>query len=226
MAVQMLPHIVYINLDRRTDRRNYMEQWLAEFGMSHAERFPAIEHAYGLYGCGLSHLAVLKRARDEHWEHVLVLEDDVMFRPELCGTAEKFQEKIEEIFRETGWNVFMLDMNLVKTFPRPGTGELLSSSDGKQLPESMVRVKFAHCAGAYIVKSHYYDALIELYEWALPQLLATQMHWVYANDAVWTRLQERDQWWGFREQFCIQTGGYSDTKNMVTGVGGSIPKQI
>jgi glycosyl transferase family 25 len=189
-----------------------MEQLLKNYGMETAERFPAIEHAYGLYGCGLSHLNVLKKAREQKWDNVLILEDDIIFREDLCPNKETLHTKLTEMFAAPGWDVFMLDMNLRASFTDAPTA----------CPDSMFRIRFAHCAGAYLVKSHYYDKLIELYEWALPQLNATQMHWVYANDAIWTRLQETDQWWGFKQQFCIQMGGYSDTKNMVTGVGGSI----
>jgi len=198
--------IVYINLGRREDRRIHMESLLAQYGMS-AERFPAIEHPYGLYGCGLSHLAVLKMAKKNGWDNVLILEDDIIFK---CNDTESLNSYFAQIFSEPGWDVFMLDMNL-----RESWSDTLPNKD-------MFRIKFAHCAGAYIVKSHYYDVLINLYEQALPELERTQMHWVYANDAIWTRLQETDQWWGFRNQICIQMGGYSDTKNMVTGEGGSI----
>jgi glycosyl transferase family 25 len=198
--------IVYINLDRREDRRIHMNSLLEKYGMQ-ADRFAAIEHPYGLYGCGLSHLAVLKMARVQGWDNVLILEDDITFK---CKPNE-LNGYFAQIFAESGWDVFMLDMNLRESW-----------QDSLSKNTNLFRIKFAHCAGAYIVKSHYYDKLIELYEDALPKLERTQMHWVYANDAVWTRLQEVDQWWGFRRQICIQMGGYSDTKNMITGEGGTI----
>lgn len=189
--------VVYINLAKRSDRREHMEQILAEYDIP-AERFEAIEHANGLYGCGLSHLAVLKMARDNGWRNVLILEDDIVFNV----SSQVFERQIERLFVEgPEFDVCMLDINLQRSKPAAN--------------DWLIRVLYAHCAGAYIVQGHYYQALIDLYEWGLPLLLQTGMHWVYANDAVWERLQEMDRWITFREQICKQMGGYSDTKNMI-----------
>jgi hypothetical protein len=52
---------LYINLDRRTDRREHMERELTRLGLV-AERLPAIPRPFGILGCGLSHLAALRKA--------------------------------------------------------------------------------------------------------------------------------------------------------------------
>ena len=189
--------VVYINLDRRTDRRTHMEAHLAEYDIA-AERIAAIEHENGLYGCGLSHLAVLKMARDQGWNRVLILEDDIQFEV----SSSQVEDSIGRLFSEgPAFDVCMLDVNLQR----------FEASQHDWL----TRVLYAHCAGAYIVNQHYYTTLIDLYEWALPLLLETGMHWVYANDAVWGSLQEKDRWYTFQTRLCKQMAGYSDTKNMV-----------
>ena len=195
MQMNHIDKVVYINLDKREDRRKHIESVLETHNIS-AQRFAAIEHSHGLYGCGLSHLSVLKMARDNSWKNVLILEDDILFNTTSPAT------NIAQIF-ESGldFDVCMLDVNLQKY-------ETTSE-------DWLLRVRYAHCAGAYIVQSHYYQKLIDLYEWALPLLLETGMHWVYANDAVWGKLQESDKWYTFKPQICKQMGGYSDTKNMV-----------
>lgn len=191
--------VVYINLEKRADRRAHMEKLFAEYDIA-ADRFEAIEHPNGLYGCGLSHLAVLKMARDNGWQNVLIMEDDIVFNV----SSQSFERNIERLFFEgPEFDVCMLDINLQRS--KPATHDWL------------IRVLYAHCAGAYIVKRHYYQTLIDLYEWGLPLLLQTGMHWVYANDAVWERLQEMDRWYTFQERICGQMGGYSDTKNMIVG---------
>ena len=189
--------VVYINLNRREDRRIHMERILEEYDIP-AIRFEAIEHEHGLYGCGQSHLAVLKMARDNGWQNVLILEDDIQF--DLSSLD--FEQQIERLFSEgPEFDVCMLDINLQRSEPAE--------------QDWLTRVRYAHCAGAYIVRSHYYQKLIDLYEWALPLLLQTGAHWVYANDAVWGQLQEADKWYTFKRQVCRQMSGYSDTKNMV-----------
>ena len=189
--------VVYINLKKRSDRRTHIETLLESYNIP-AHRFEAIEHNHGLYGCGLSHLAVLKMAHSNGWRNVLILEDDIIFNKPI----QQFEQDIERLFNDgPEFDVCMLDINLQRSEPAE--------------QDWLIRVKYAHCAGAYIVKSHYYQKLIDLYEWALPLLLQTGMHWVYANDAVWEKLQESDNWYTFKEQLCRQMSGYSDTKNMV-----------
>ena len=192
--------VVYINLQKRQDRRTHIESLLSEYGIQ-ADRFEAIQHSNGLYGCGLSHLAVLKMARDNGWKNIMILEDDIL----INRSPEGFHKDISKLF-ESGpaFDVFMLDVNLQRSEP--------SEQDW------VIRVLYAHCAGAYIVQGHYYQKLIELYEWALPLLLETGAHWIYANDAAWGGLQKNGNWYTFKEQLCRQMYGYSDTKNMVVGI--------
>jgi len=192
-----IDRVVYINLAKRPDRRKHIESFLTEYDIP-AERFEAIEHANGLYGCGQSHLAVLKMARDNRWRNVLIFEDDI-----VCNVSSQvFEQNIERLFTEgPNFDVCMLDINMQRSKPAEH--------------DWLIRVQYAHCAGAYIVQGHYYQTLIDLYEWALPLLLQTGMHWVYANDAVWERLQEVDKWYTFKDKICRQMSGYSDTKNMV-----------
>ena len=189
--------IVYINLAKRADRRAHMEALCLAYGIQ-AIRFEAIEHNHGLYGCGLSHLAVLKMALKQEWNRVLILEDDILIQ----GDQAKFHEAIASILTRN-FDVCMLDTNLQQSEPVD--------------VDWLLRVKHSYCAGAYIVEKHYYQKLIDLYEWALPKLLETGAHWLYANDAAWSTLQQNDNWITFRPQLCRQMAGYSDTKNMVIG---------
>lgn len=188
--------VVYINLQKRADRKQHIETVLSQYGIP-ATRFDAVEHSHGLYGCGQSHLAVLKTARENGWKNVLILEDDIVFNL----SKQEFEQSIERLFVEgPDFDVFMLDINLQRSDPAD--------------QDWLIRVRYAHCAGAYIVKQHYYQTLIDLYEWALPLLLETGAHWIYANDAVWGQLQKTDRWYSFKSQICKQMAGYSDTKNM------------
>lgn len=190
--------VFYINLDRRQDRREHIESLLTEYNIP-AERFTAIQHNHGLYGCGLSHLAVLKLAQSRGYKNILILEDDIL----INATKSEFQERLSNLFEQgPNFDVAMLDINLQQSQP-------IENLDW------LIRVIYAHCAGAYIVQGHYYQKLIDLYEWALPKLLETGAHWIYANDAVWGSLQSADMWVSFKPQLCRQMSGYSDTKNMV-----------
>ena len=76
--MEKIAKIVYINLERRQDRREEIEQELVQYGLS-GERFNAISHELGLAGCNLSHIQVLKDAEEANLENLLVLEDDFQF---------------------------------------------------------------------------------------------------------------------------------------------------
>ncbi len=190
----MSPQIIYINLASRPDRRSEIETELSRMGLS-GERFDAIHRKPGIVGCGLSHLAVLKLAKERGYKEILIMEDDFVF----TLSPERMRE-IFDILPSVPFDVCMLGYNLHHTH-----GDYLSA---QKLP--MHKVKYAQTASAYIVREHYYDTLIELYEWAIPELERTGMHWVYANDVVWRSLQENDLWVCPVERCGRQRPGYSD----------------
>jgi glycosyl transferase, family 25 len=83
------PAVFVINLDYRTDRRTEMLRQLSRIGWR-AEFFAAIRPesaadfpSIGARGCFLSHLSVLKRARDIDARQLVILEDDMNFVPQF-----------------------------------------------------------------------------------------------------------------------------------------------
>ena len=96
---------VYINLDRRPDRRQRLQAELTHHGFKRIERFPAIDgnaiekplhwtHTAGAYGCLLSHVQVVREARDSGAASVLIFEDDAVLDPEF---DDKFAHFIKEV---------------------------------------------------------------------------------------------------------------------------------
>lgn len=84
---------VYINLDRSTDRRAWMEAQASNLGIS-LERFPAVDGStlasnpfpnvpIGAAGCFLSHRALWSEIAKGNDPYVLVLEDDAHLSPDL-----------------------------------------------------------------------------------------------------------------------------------------------
>jgi GR25 family glycosyltransferase involved in LPS biosynthesis len=186
----------YINLQRRTDRRTEIEGELSRLGLS-AERFDAIEEAPGYVGCFKSHLEVLKKARDAGYPNVLVLEDDF----ECIVSKEEFDAQLRAFFTSNiPYNVLMLSYNLHESEPHN---------------EIVGYARNAATASGYVVHRDYYDTLIGLYEWALPQLIETGAHWIYMNDVIWGRLQAYDEWFYFLVRLGRQRKSYSDLQERV-----------
>jgi GR25 family glycosyltransferase involved in LPS biosynthesis len=191
MSSEYLGGTFYINLAKRVDRRLLMEKELDILGLS-GERFEGIIGSPGIVGCGYSHLAVLKEARDRGLPNVLIFEDDF----ELLVSPEVFWSQIKGFF-DSGlqYDVLMLSYNVEKSTP---------------VNDLVFKVEAATTASAYIVNSYFYDTLIELYEMALPLLQSTGKHWIWANDQVWKRLQPEARWYGFCLRLGRQRGSYSD----------------
>lgn len=102
------PAIFVINLEHRTDRRVAMQEQLERIGW-HAEFFPAIRPtsaadfpSTGARGCFLSHLSVLKKARDAGAQQLVILEDDVNFAQ---GFAVRWKHSIS-VLETSEWSIF------------------------------------------------------------------------------------------------------------------------
>ena len=194
--------IIYINLSKRTDRREQIENELNNFELNY-ERFEAISTPdFGIYGCGLSHLAVLKIAKERNYKNILILEDDF----EFLVSKKVFEDNLKTFFESNiDYNVCMLSYNL---------HEHTICED-----LNVNKVLFAKTASGYIVNSNYYDKLINLYEWCMLLLLSTKKHWLYANDIVWKKYQKNDNWYYLKIRIGKQRASYSDISNKFTDYG-------
>ena len=180
--------IYVINLDHRTDR---LEEITKELEGLKFKRFPAIKTTPGIIGCGLSHLAVLKEARELGLKEVLIFEDDFTF----SESKEYCWKTVEEFLKNETYDVVMLGYNMQKSAPyKPG----------------LLKVLEAQTASAYIVNHRFYDKLINLFEEAMPLLQSTGKHWVYANDQVWKKLQPGADWFAFEPRMGYQRASFSD----------------
>lgn len=190
---QYIDHIFYINLEKRTDRRAEIEQELTNYGLI-SERFNAIPTSPGIVGCGYSHLAVLKMAKERNYKNVLILEDDFQFLVQ----KEEFEKELAQFFdSQIEYDICFLAYNL------------LQSEDVNDYP-FIKRAIYSQTASAYLVNNHYYDTLINLYEVNIPLLEQTGYHWIYANDQIWKSLQLTDKWYYFTQRIGKQRDGYSD----------------
>ena len=73
-----IKHAFYINLESRPDRQIYVEKELKKIGIK-ADRFNAIKLPNGALGCSMSHLKCIEMAKENDWEHILIVEDDIQF---------------------------------------------------------------------------------------------------------------------------------------------------
>jgi glycosyl transferase family 25 len=189
-----IDHVFYINLEHRKDRKEQIENELKIMSLKQkSERFEAINKKPGIVGCGYSHLAVIKLAKERNYENVLILEDDFEFlvnKEELEFELTRFFENVKD------FDVCMLSYNV---------------NEWKNTEFEFVKKAInVQTASAYIVHKRFYDSLIRLYEEAIPTLERTGIHWIYANDQIWKQLQPDSAWYCFSRRLGRQRPSYSD----------------
>ena len=184
-----ITHVVYINLDHRTDRRAQVEKELACFG-NRVERLSATRHKTGGIGCSMSHIRALEKAKDASWANVLIVEDDFMW----TGQKEKGLE------------------HLTLLTAQPYDVIVLGGVSARYNPVTL-RLQSCQTATAYLVAAHYYDTLLANFKEGLEGFLRSNVYGEYALDQFWKRLQSVDTWFIISPGLCIQRPSYSDIEH-------------
>jgi len=173
-----IDNILFINLEARTDRKEYVQKQLRSIGLI-GQRFNAIRLQNGAAGCTMSHIKCLEIARESRWDHVLIVEDDITFtNPTLFLTQ---LNRFLEIHQHENWDVLLFGGNIIPP----------------HLKEDSASVQVINCqtTTGYLVRQHYYDKLIHNFKEGLKHLLREpEKHKEYAIDRYWFKLQEKDNW--------------------------------
>jgi len=133
-----------VNLDKRPDRLADCEDswWKLNF---YPERFPAIENPNPAMGCYLSHLEILRRARDAN-KNVLIFEDDV----DIIRFEDKLIEKALDELYYLDWAMFYLGGNILKPF--------------YQETNHLARLTHCQSTHAYSVNKKYLPQIVDFLE--------------------------------------------------------------
>ncbi len=188
--------VFYINLDKRDDRRNDIERELVSYNLNF-ERYPAIEISYfGCLGCSYSHYNAVCLAKERGYKNILILEDDFTF----VISNREFQKQMENFFKSNiDYDVCLFSYNL---------HDYMETEY-----DFLYKVNYAQTTSGYLVNEKYYDTLIQNYKDGLEQLGATWIHWEYAIDVYWKKLQEKDNWFCFKNRIGKQKASFSDISN-------------
>lgn len=193
-----IKHIYYINLNSREDRRKHIEKQLEKVGLN-AHRFPAIKHNVGTLGCSLSHLTLLKYAKYNNLDHILILEDDVLFMdPTLfVNNLNTF------LSHKIDYDVLLLAGNNMGQYTK--------------INDHCVKITNCYTTTAYLVKENYYDKLIDNIEQGIKLLISnTEKSNLYTIDSYWSNLQIKDNWLLLTPLSIIQKPDISDIEGKYT----------
>jgi len=184
-----------INLDDKVQRLNDSITELSKLDIKPI-RFDAVRHQKGAIGCSLSHLGVLNLAKFKNHEYVLVCEDDNLILS-VDGVKKSINQFLED---KLEWDVLILSANNYRPFEKTSN--------------YYIKVKNAQCTNAYIVRRHYYETLIQIWETAIIKFSQNpEQHGIYALDQYWKVLQKKDNWYLIIPPNIIQKPEYSNVEN-------------
>ena len=193
-----IKHAFYINLEKRSDRKQKVEKELSNIGIS-AQRFNAIQLNHGAIGCSLSHLKCLQHAKVNNWSHVMICEDDIQFlNPELfIRQLNGFLHNHKE------WDVILLAGNNVPPYTK--------------IDETCIKVNHCQTTTGYIVRNHYFDNIINNIKEGIEKLIREPHKGIfYAIDKYWISLQKEGDWYLIIPLSVTQRVDYSDIEKRMT----------
>jgi len=194
-----IKHIFYINLETRKDRKLHVEKQLENIGFKNPQRFNAIKLQNGALGCSMSHLKCLEIAKKKELEHIMIVEDDITFlKPDL------FVKQLNEFLSiHKVWDVLLIGGNNVSPY--------------QPIDHTCIKVSKCQTTTGYIVRSHYYDFLIENFRNGIQKLLREpEKHILYAIDKYWFSLQQQHLWYLIIPLTVTQREDYSDIEKRST----------
>ena len=190
--------VVYINLERRTDRKIYVINELKKIGVKEPICFKAIELQNGALGCSMSHLKCIENAKKNNYESVLICEDDIEFlNPEFFLTQLK-----QFLESNINWDVVLIaGNNMIPYTP---------------INNNCIKIHNCQTTTGYIVKKEYYDTLINNYKSGIQKLMKESTNNAYKIDKYWFSLQRQDNWYLIIPLSVVQKEDYSDIEKKIT----------
>jgi GDP-L-fucose synthase len=102
-------HLFIINLDNRPEKYKETIEELNKLSFVNynlkIQRFPAIKNEKGWIGCALSHIEILKNAKENNYDQVIVVEDDNIFQESQLKNIEKIFDWL--FSNKEKWEIYM-----------------------------------------------------------------------------------------------------------------------
>ena len=145
-----IQHILYINLERRPDRKKSVESELTRAGFTNFKRFNAFDIKENpRLGCSTSHLNCLQYAKEQNWDMVMIVEDDIIFE-----NVDLFQKQLELFMNsDIDWDVVLLAGNNCEPY--------------EKVKPFALKINNCQTTTGYIVKSHYFIFLQKIHYFSL-----------------------------------------------------------
>lgn len=132
-----------INLAHRFDRRKAMSEQCIKMKIKNAEYFDAVHHHIGWKGATISHMNVIRKAKELNLPYVIIIEDDCVFSPAFNSNIEIVEASIPK-----DWDMFYYGQNQIE-------GKAI------KLPNSCIaKCTYSTSAMCYAVSNTMYDKIL------------------------------------------------------------------
>ena len=191
MLETIFDKVFIINLDRRGDRMLEIKTEMEKIGVKDYERISAVDGqkltgnfkvAIGHVGCSLSHLNVVKLAKERGYKNYVVFEDDAVF-------CDNFQETFSEYLKQVpaGWDCLFFGGSHVKGFHK--------------VNDKVIKMNGSYTTHAMIINHTLYDKLIHIWN---------TFHGTAEVDVALAKLHREHACYSFTKSLAWQRAGYSD----------------
>lgn len=132
-----------INVAARKDRREQFESMVSQLNIGEITRFEAIrDHADGAWGCAQSHMAIIRMAKEQGLENVLIFEDDCL----LSNTFESTINSTLSQLMSHRWDFFYIGARLI--------------APARLETPNLARIIGAYTTHAYAISHTMYDEIL------------------------------------------------------------------
>ena len=192
--MELLKYTLYINLDERLDRRMHVCNELTKIGIT-GERYNAKKTKNGAVGCTISHIGCLELAIQRNYPYVFICEDDISFlKPEvLLSSLNEFEKSTQFM----DFDVLIIGGNNCPPY--------------KKINDYCIKISNCQTTTGYIVKSYYYDTLIQNFKDSVLNLMKyPNRAKEFSLDIYWKKLQIINNWYMIIPLTVVQYANYSD----------------
>lgn len=132
-----------INLAHRFDRRKAMSEQCIKFDIKNAEYFNAVHHHVGWKGATISHMNVIRKAKELNLPYVIIMEDDCVLSEHLLEISS-----VLNIALPQNWDMFYWGANHLEGRPILHLGKIYKCT-------------YATSAMCYAVRNNMYDKILD-----------------------------------------------------------------
>ena len=191
--------VLYINLDRRSDRRAHVEEQLSQVGFHNVHRVSGIvprQSGPSAIGCSLSHIHCLEHGLHAGWEQWIVVEDDIWFQ-DMAAFRSQWTAWTQRHGDHHAFDVLLLAGNVVPPYD--------------PVDDTCIQVRACQTTTGYLVTRTYAPILLANMKQGVVNLMrAPQLHKLYAIDKFWFSLQRQHRWYLLTPITVCQRPDYSD----------------